>query len=231
MSFALERALDRLGPPLAYRYIRLLRSTMRVAYRGREVLDATRRDRGAYILAFWHSRFLLMPYGYPGGRMAVLSSLHRDAARIGEVLRRFGYDLARGSSTRGGDTGLLDLVRKGRAGYDLGITPDGPRGPRRRAKPGAIAAAALTGLPIVPVTFSAAPARRLRTWDRTLLPRPFSRGLFVYGEPFFVARSASAEARERLRLALESELDRITDVADRETGVGVEEPRPPAGGP
>ncbi len=225
MSPRLERLLDALGPALAYRYIRLLRATMRIEYRGREVLDAARSDPGAYILVFWHSRFVLMPYAYPGGRMAVLSSWHRDAVRLGEVLRRFGYELSKGSSTKGGASGLLDFVRKAREGYDLGVTPDGPHGPRRVVKPGVIVAAGLAGLPIVPVTFSAAPARRLRTWDRTLLPRLFSRGTFVYGAPITVAREASDEERERLRRALEEELDRITDLADRETGVGMEEPR------
>jgi hypothetical protein len=214
--------LDKLGPSLVYGYLRLLRRTMRIEYRGREVLEACRRESGAFILVFWHSRFLLMPYAYPGGRMAVLSSRHRDAVRLGRVLGRFGYELSKGSSSRGAEAGLLDLVRKGRSGFDLGITPDGPRGPRRRAKPGAIAAAALTGLPIVPVAFSAAPARRLRTWDRTLLPRLFSRGLFLYGQPIRVGRKPSETERERLRSLLEAELDRITDRADVETGIGPE---------
>ncbi len=112
-------------------------------------------------------------------------------------------------------------------GYDVGITPDGPRGPRRRVKPGVIAAARFTGLPIIPVAFSARPARRLGSWDRTLVPFPFSRGLFVCGEPLRVARDIGQEEQDRLRTLLESEIDRLTDLADTRVGLGVEEVRPP----
>src|SRR6185503_19809634 len=103
-----------------------------------------------YILAFWHSRWVLMPYSYPGGKMAVLLSQHRDAEMLARVLARFGLHTARGSSTRGGFEGLRSIVRMSRDGYDLGIAPDGPRGPRRCAQAGVIAMARLTGLPIVP---------------------------------------------------------------------------------
>ena len=119
---------------------------------------------------------------------------------------------------------MRDVLRKVAAGYDFGIAPDGPRGPRRLAKPGVVAAARIGGLPIVPVAFSAAPAWRLRSWDRTLVPRPFSRGLFVYGRIVRVPRDASESAQEALRLELERELDRVTGLADAETGAGPEPP-------
>ena len=235
MSSGVTRASDwfllNVVPPLGYAYIRLLHGTMRLAYRGKEVLDAARRDPGRYILAFWHSRFVLMPYAYPGTRLVVLSSHHRDAEMLVRILRRFGLDISRGSTSRGGAAGLRSIVRKARIGYDIGLTPDGPRGPRRRVAPGVISVARWSGLPIVPVTFSAAPARRLGSWDRTLLPRPFSRGLFVYGNPLRVPREADDAEREHLRLALERELDRITDLADRETGIGPEDPRAPVEDP
>jgi lysophospholipid acyltransferase (LPLAT)-like uncharacterized protein len=91
-----------------------------------------------------------------------------------------------------------------------------------------IAAARLSRKPIIPVAFSARPARRLRSWDRTLLPYPFARGLFLYGEPLRVPRGADEEGQEQCRLALEAELDRLTDQSDREMGISPEEPRPEA---
>jgi lysophospholipid acyltransferase (LPLAT)-like uncharacterized protein len=91
-------------------------------------------------------------------------------------------------------------------------------------KSGVVAVSRIGGLPIVPVAFSAFPAWRLRSWDRTLVPRPFSRGLFVYGSPIHVPRDADEAAQERLRSDLETQLNRLTDLADSETGVGVEEP-------
>lgn len=224
-----EKLLLTVVPRVGYAYIRLLRATMRFEYRNREVLERLRVGGGQYILAFWHSRFLMMPYVYPGGRIVVLSSHHRDARMMIAVLARFGFASARGSTTQGGALGLREVLRRVHEGYDVGFTPDGPRGPRRRVKPGVVATARLGGLPIVPVAFSARPARRLRSWDRTLVPWPFARGLFLYGEPIRVARGADDSESERARERLEAEIDRLTDLADREVGTPIEDSRPAAG--
>lgn len=227
MNRAAEWLLLNVAPAIAHAYIRLLRATMRIEARGRSVLDDARAGPGHYILCFWHSRFVLMPYCYPGPRIVVLSSNHRDAEALVRILRKFGIEQARGSTSSGALTGMRQILRKVQDGCDVGLTPDGPKGPRRRVQPGVVAVARFTGLPIVPVAFSAAPSRRLRTWDRTLLPNFFSRGLFVYGDPISVAREADAAEQERGRLALEAELDRITDLADDAMGIPREDPRPP----
>ena len=223
-----ERLLEAVAPRVGYAYIRLLRLTMRLRYRNRDALDEARRQGGQYVLAFWHSRLVMMPYCYPDRRLVTLSSEHRDSRMLARVMARFGLVQAWGSSTQGGTSGMRQLLRRVRDGYDVGFTPDGPRGPRRRVQPGVIAVSRLAGKPIVPVAFSARPARRLRSWDRTLLPYPFGRGLFVYGDPILVPREAGQEEQERFRLRLENELDRLTDMADREIGMPVESPRPPA---
>jgi lysophospholipid acyltransferase (LPLAT)-like uncharacterized protein len=229
MSSFGQTLLSALAPRLGYVYVRLVRATMRVEYRNREVLDRIRDSHGAYMLVFWHSRFVMMPYSYPGKGLVVLVSEHRDGKMIADLLRRFGLDIASGSSTRGGAAGLRQLLRYTRRGHDAGVTPDGPRGPRRQLKAGAIVAGKLSGLPLIPVTFSARPARRLGSWDRTLLPLPFGRGLFLYGEPQRVPRDAGESEIERLRAELERELNRLTDLADEETGLGVEDVQPEAG--
>lgn len=222
-----ERLKFAVLPRLGYGYIRLLQRTMKLEYRNREVIDRIRVDPGAYILTFWHSRFVMMPYGYIGDRLVSLSSTHRDSRMLAQILRHFGFASAWGSSTEGGARGLRQVLRHVRDGYDVSFTPDGPRGPRRRVKAGVVATAKLTGLPIVPTSFSAFPARRLRSWDRTLLPRPFSRGVYAYGEPIRVDRRADDAEIERVRLAVEQELDRLTDGLDEECGIGPEEPRTP----
>ena len=219
MHPAAEWLLLNVAPTAAHAYIRLLHRTMTIEAQGREVLDEARRSPGRYILTFWHSRFVLMPYAYPGGRIVVLSSDHRDAEALVRVLRKFGIEQARGSTSRRSLTGMRQILRKVEDGCDVGMTPDGPKGPRRRVQPGVIAVARFTGLPIIPVGFSAAPARRLKTWDRTLVPKFFSRGLFLYGKPVVVPRDAGEEEQERLRLVLEGELDRVTDLADDTLGL------------
>jgi lysophospholipid acyltransferase (LPLAT)-like uncharacterized protein len=228
MNAASQWLLLNVAPSIAHAYIRLLHATMQIEARGAEVLDVARRTPGHYVLCFWHSRFVLMPYCYPGPRIVVLSSQHMDAEALVRILRKFGIEQARGSSTRGGAQGLRQILSKVREGCDVGLTPDGPKGPRRRVQPGVVAVGRFTGLPIIPVTFSASSARRLRTWDRTMLPKFFSRGLFVYGTPVIVPRDADETLQERKRLELEVELDRITDQADDAMGLPREDPRPPA---
>jgi lysophospholipid acyltransferase (LPLAT)-like uncharacterized protein len=226
MNPAAQWLLFNVAPAIAHVYIRALHATMRIDVRGAEALAAARKSPGQYILCFWHSRFVLMPYCYPGPRIVVLSSNHRDAEALVRILRKFGIEQARGSSTSGGATGFRQILRKVEDGCDVGLTPDGPRGPRRRVQAGVIAIARLTGLPVIPVTFSAARARRLATWDRTLLPKFFSKGLFVYGQPVVVPRDADPALQEAKRRALESELDRITDLADDAMALAREDARP-----
>ena len=214
-------------PPLAYVYIRLIRMTLRIEYRNEGVLARARADHGPYMLVVWHSRLMMMPFGYPGNRFVVLVSRHSDAVMYARILGQFGYECAFGSSTAGGLAGMRSLLRRVRNGYDAGWAPDGPRGPRRRAKPGVIVAARLSGMPLIPAAFSARPARRVGSWDRTLVPYPFARGVFLYGEPLIVPRDADPLAEEALRQALEEKLDRVTDEADRLVGTEISEPRPP----
>jgi lysophospholipid acyltransferase (LPLAT)-like uncharacterized protein len=215
-------------PPLAGAYLGLIRRTMRLTFRNRRALDDARRESGQYILAFWHSRFLMIPYGHLDGEMTAIVTRHADGEVLVRTMSRFGYHFVRGSSSSGGSGALREFVRRLRAGSDGLLAVDGPRGPRRRAKLGAIAAARMSGLPIVPVAFSAAPARRVRSWDCSLVPRLFARGLFVFGDPMLVPRHSDRAAQERLRVDLERRLDALTDGADRETGIGPEEPPPPS---
>jgi lysophospholipid acyltransferase (LPLAT)-like uncharacterized protein len=226
MTAKRKKLLTWAAPRLGYAYIRFLGLTMRFEGDNHEKWTRLRAEVGQCILAFWHSRLAMMPYGYGGDRIVVLSSRHRDSQMLAWILHRFGMESAWGSSTRGGSAGMRELVRRAREGYDIAFTPDGPRGPRRRAKPGVVTTAKLSGLPIMPVAYSARPAQRLRSWDRTLVPRPFSRGLFLYGEPVRVPESADATEIERLRELVEARIDDVTDRADLEVGLPVEEARP-----
>src|SRR5688572_6944240 len=158
-----------------------------------------------FILTFWHRHLLLMPYCYRGGKISVLVSQSRDGELIARTVARLGMGIeaSRGSSSRGGVAGMRTLLRKAGEGYNLCFTPDGPRGPASEVQPGVILAAAATGFPIQPVALAATRAKRLRSWDRFLIPLPFSRVHFVYGEPLAVERrgdpeSAAAELKRRL---------------------------------
>jgi lysophospholipid acyltransferase (LPLAT)-like uncharacterized protein len=190
-----------------------LRATVRVRYHGAERVRGWEATGERFILAFWHRHLLLMPYAYRGRRISVMISQSRDGELIARTVARFGIGAARGSSSRGGLAGMRSLLRQAEEGWDLAFTPDGPRGPAGEVQPGVVLAAAATGLPIQPVAIAASRARRLRSWDRFLVPLPFSAVHFVYGEPLAVPRrgdldAAASELKGRLDGA-EAEAERL----------------------
>ena len=142
-------------PPLGSAAIRALGGTLRVRTLHADRIKTFWETGRPVIVAFWHGRQLMMPLCYGGSRLSILISEHRDGELIHRIVRRFGFDTVRGSTTRGGARALRQLVRLGRSGADLAVTPDGPRGPRCVAQAGVVELAKLTGLPIIPLTFAA----------------------------------------------------------------------------
>jgi len=144
------------------------------------------------IVAFWHETLPAMPVFWLrfGGRRpaVVLASRHRDGQLIGLGVKQFGIGLAAGSSTRGGAAGLRGLVAALRGGADAGLTPDGPRGPRRQAAPGAAMLAALSGAKILPCAAATRFAIQFNSWDRMRFPLPFGSGKLVCGPVLAVPR-------------------------------------------
>ena len=191
---------------LAANLIRGLRATVKLRHHGDERLRDWERRGERFILAFWHRHLLLMPYSYRGKRISVLVSQSQDGELIARTVARLGIDSSRGSSSRGGAAGMRSILRKAAEGWDIAFTPDGPRGPLREVQPGVILAAAATGLPIQPVALAATRRKELRSWDRFVVPMPFSTVHFVYGEPLAVERrgdleAAGAELKRRLDAA------------------------------
>jgi lysophospholipid acyltransferase (LPLAT)-like uncharacterized protein len=149
------------------------------------------------VFAFWHEFLPLMPAlsliarrlpFYRPTPIHTLVSRHRDGQFIGAVVRRFGILPIQGSSTRGGATGLRKLLAVLRRGDLIGITPDGPKGPRRQAALGVAQLAALAGVPVVPLAARTTRRIELHTWDRMPVPLPFGRGVMVCGPPIHVPR-------------------------------------------
>ena len=134
--------------------IRLLGKSMSLQSHGFEPVDRVYEEGRNIILAFWHGQQLMIPLGYRGPHPEILISQHRDGELIYRIVKRFGFGAVRGSTTRGGQKALRQLIRLGRQGVDLVITPDGPKGPRHRVQPGVVALAKLTGLPVVPLAFA-----------------------------------------------------------------------------
>jgi lysophospholipid acyltransferase (LPLAT)-like uncharacterized protein len=203
-----------LGPWFAYWTIKVLGRTMRFEEIHPEVVKLLWEEGTPYIFVFWHGRLLMMLFGYKGKKVRYLVSPHRDGQVVGKAFERFGYRPILGSTTRKGFSAFKEMVRAQKNGFDIAITPDGPRGPRYRAKIGVIELAKLTGRPLIPVTFSASKKIVFNTWDRFLLPYPFSRGVFIWGEPIEVDAHGDRTHIEEKRRLLEKRLNELTEKAD-----------------
>lgn len=213
-------------------YIRLVHFTTR----WRTVMPAATRDYLAgdrpFIVCFWHGRMVMMRAGLPPNRKArMLISAHRDGLIISRALERLGVETVVASRKRGNLAALREMQRLLAEGIDVGITPDGPRGPRMRAKAGAVKIAQLSGVAILPVSGAVSHRRILGTWDRFCLALPFGRGVITWGEPIRVPRDADDAETERLRALLETRLNALTAEADRGFGLPVIEPDAPESAP
>ena len=199
--------------------IELIFSTIRIRFVGREWERRRMEGRsGQYIAAIWHSRILMFSYLYKGFRASILVSRSEDGEIIARILQRQGFETIRGSTNKGGGRALAALIRRMKKGGSAVIIPDGPQGPRFRVQPGIILLAQKTGAPIYPMSYGARHAKIFSSWDRFMLPRPFTECRVVYGAPVFVPPDADEQVREACRRRLENELCNITIDADRHFG-------------
>jgi lysophospholipid acyltransferase (LPLAT)-like uncharacterized protein len=221
---------------LVTQYVRLAWGTGRWTVHGPQA-HVAKWDNGApFILAFWHGRILMMPKSWRRGvKVHMLISQHRDGELITRAVRPFGIDTIRGSTTKpgkakdkGGLAALREILRTLKNGECIGITPDGPRGPRMRASDGVVTIARLSGVAIVPATWSARRRWALNSWDRFLVPGLFTTGVIVWGAPIDVPRDATADQLDAIRLKVESDMIALANHADALAGAPKVEPAPAA---
>jgi len=202
-------------PRFYYLVLRVFALTIR-----KEVFFAERPqqfwDRGQNVIgAFWHQRLLMMPFLPHRGKVGMLISQHRDGEFIARAIKLLGFDSIRGSTTRGGLSALRGMLRYFRSGANLAITPDGPQGPRHIVQTGVVELARQTGAPIFPLTYSASHCKVFSSWDHFILPLPFSKVAYIWGEPLFVPRDSGRDGLEKSRLLLEERMRQVTDEGDR----------------
>jgi hypothetical protein len=195
-----------LGRALLGAYFPLVRCTRE----GAEHYLGLRKRGSPVIFAFWHGQLLPLVHHHRNEGIVVLVSEHSDGEYITRVILQHGFGAARGSSTRGGVKGLKGILRSAREGRDLAFTPDGPKGPRHVFKWGALVAAQLSGLPIIPLAVGANRAWHLGSWDRFMIPKPFSSMRIRYASPRWVSRDATEDDLKALAKELEEELRAMT---------------------
>ena len=202
--------------PLMGLGITLLRATLRVeVLHGRHYTEL--QARGVPILfALWHGRMFLPIDAHRHQSIVTMASKSLDGDIVARWLEKNGYLVTRGSTSRGGSEALRRMVRQVRLGHNVALTVDGPRGPVHVVQAGVVRLARITGAWILPITFSSSWPLFLRSWDRYLLPKPFSKNVVAYGEPFAVSEQMPDEAAlEKIRASL----DEVTAAADKVAGI------------
>jgi lysophospholipid acyltransferase (LPLAT)-like uncharacterized protein len=203
-------------PPVTYLFLLILKATIKIEHANREAIEPFWQRGESYLACFWHGRLLAMPFAYGGHRGKVLISRHADGEFIARVISYFGIGAVRGSAGKeGAVSSVREMIAELAAGTNIGITPDGPKGPRHRVKEGIIELARMSGRPIVPMTYAASKKKVFKSWDGFVLPYPFSTILYVWGDPIYVPRGTRGEALEKERLNLERGLIALTEEADR----------------
>jgi lysophospholipid acyltransferase (LPLAT)-like uncharacterized protein len=208
---------QQLAGVLAYALLRAVLATLRCRLTDPSGFFARPRHEPA-IFCFWHNRLAccMKAYHLYGknrtglNKIAALVSASKDGGFLSRILELFEVQPVRGSSSRRGPQALRELTTWAVRGYDLAITPDGPRGPRYQIQDGVTSLAQLTGLMIVPATFNLRGKISARSWDRFQIPLPFARCDIVVGEPLAVPREATDEQREVLRQELERRMREMT---------------------
>lgn len=190
-------------------YIRVVMITNRKEFHIHPDTEIFMRGEKNAIFAFWHGRMMLLPAINPPRKMHVLISEHRDGKLISQVIHHFGQDTVVGSSSKGGTEAVRNIVRLLKKGDNISITPDGPRGPNQVAEAGIVTIAKLSGKQVIPVTFSASKHKRLKSWDRFMIAKPFGRIVFCIGAPIMIE-----QADEAARIAIETSMNNLVEQAD-----------------
>ena len=209
-----KRAIPYLGVPV----LAVWMSTLRMRWCATHHVQEARRSSGRLIYSFWHEDMLYFAWSHRRRGVRTMISRHSDGQIIARTVELLGFRTARGSSTRGGSSALKGMIRASEGGEDVAITPDGPRGPRRRLQPGIICLAGRSGRVILPAAVRFERCRRVGSWDRMPLPRLFSRGVILAGESVEVsaADTEDEERVEELREILEARMNDLHEVVERD---------------
>ncbi|RLA99539.1 MAG: hypothetical protein DRG37_04515 [Deltaproteobacteria bacterium] len=190
------------------KFLRLYFKTCRIEVYGSDTDLKIRAESPNLLYGVWHRYMIFDVYHFRDRDGAIMVSSSRDGEKIASVLNNLGFYTPRGSSTRGGDTALEELVDYVKKGHIAGLTPDGPKGPPYKAKIGIIMLAARTGSPLLPHSMEAFPSWEFNSWDRTILPLPFSRIVVLYDrEPIYVPQGLGKEEYEELRQRFEERMN------------------------
>jgi hypothetical protein len=207
-----QRLMIRMAAGAFHLLIRSIGSTLRFEVAERDPRQKVRDQEKVPIFAIWHDRIFASTYFMRDDGIVVLTSKSFDGEYIARFLTNFGFGTIRGSSSRGGVRGLVEMIRYLKAGLPMAFTVDGPRGPRYEAKSGPILLAKKTGNPILPFVIECERFWQVKSWDRLQIPKPFSRARVFFAEPVTVDPDTDDDGIEVKRSELQSKLDEMTEL-------------------
>lgn len=196
-----------------YLAIRLIGPTLRIETENTHFYDDILTAGKQPIIALWHDRIFAGVWYLRNRGLAVLTSKSKDGEYIARFLTRFGFGAVRGSSSRGGVRGLVEMIRLMREGVPMAFTVDGPRGPRYVAKSGAVMLAKKTGNPILPFLIECSTYWTVKSWDRLQIPKPFAEGRVLFGKPIFVSDDGDDAEVDAKLVELQKSLDELVELA------------------
>lgn len=205
-------------PPVIVGILRAILFTCPREIRDQHYLDDTVATHGHAIIALWHEATAYALYRHSGSNFHAASSYSFDGELAARLTHQFNVECVRGSSSRGGAEVLRELEKAIKLVGCVGLTMDGPRGPRRQAQPGLAILSARSGIPVVPIAFAISKSWRLRTWDRMAVPKPFARLVYGYGPPIAPAESTDREAIDAKRIEIQEGLNRLHERLEAEVG-------------
>ena len=207
-----KRFVLRTAPRLTWFLLRGLCSSCRISVIDKSHFDEVQQQHGTVVVGIWHETLASALNIYRNTGYCTMTSQSFDGELAARICSVFGIDAVRGSSTRGGAEALRQIVLTSQNVYAVGFTLDGPKGPRRVAKPGIALLSARTGVPIVPNAIAAVPCWRIKkSWDQMAFPKPFSRIICAYAPPIPAPGDTRPETIEATRLEVETRLNELHD--------------------
>jgi lysophospholipid acyltransferase (LPLAT)-like uncharacterized protein len=209
-----QKILLAIAPGLGKLFIYLLAKSCKIVELNCDLETKLLSEFRNYIIAFWHGRQLMLVYTHRDRDIHVLVSRSFDGELISRTLNKFGNFTTRGSSSHGGKQALEAVISLLKSNKIVAFTPDGPKGPPGSVAPGIIAAASATGKPILPLSVGAQHKFHLKSWDRFMIPRPFTKVVIIAGNPVIVPPGIPSDRIDEYSNTLKAEIDRISQIAD-----------------
>lgn len=211
---AKQNSLRFLGNIFLASLINVLCKSLRIQKVNEKTIRKLRSENKNYVIAFWHNTMLLGWYLHGSENAAALTSKSKDGDLLAKVLKKWNYNVVRGSSSKGGDVALGVMVDYARNNCSVAITPDGPRGPALKFKAGAVITAKKSGIPIILAGVGFKKKKLLKSWDKFQVPYFFSKAKIVYSEPIYIDKNSSYEQTSAIIKKCEEELCNLQKEAE-----------------